>query len=151
MWKYLLILFIGITFISCENNNNRLPADVVNNPNSAEGVDKSAQLPQISFVKKTHEFGTVIQGEVVTYNFKFTNTGNADLIITKVSTSCGCTATNYPTKPIKPGATEAVEVKFDSEGRTGFQNKRVTVLTNATPAHSTLYIRADVVKPGQEN
>lgn len=122
---------------------------MVNNPNSAEGIETSAKLPQISFVKTTHEFGTVIQGEVVTYNFKFTNTGDADLLITKVSTSCGCTASNYPTKPIKPGDTDAVEVKFNSEGRMGFQNKRVSVLTNATPAQSTLFIRADVVKPGQ--
>jgi len=148
MWKYIFILVIGLSFVACENNEKKLPTDVINNPNTAEGVDESIKMPQIKFDKKLHEFGTVIEGEIVSYNFKFTNTGNADLIITKVSTSCGCTASDYPIDPIKPGETASIEAKFNSENRMGFQNKRITVLTNATPAKSNLYIRADVVKPG---
>jgi hypothetical protein len=145
-----LILFIGVLFfVSCGNNTNQLPTDVINNPNSAQGVDDGMQLPQISFKKTEHDFGKVIQGEVVTYNFRFTNTGNADLIIAKVSTSCGCTASNYPVDPIKPGETKSIEAKFDSKNRNGFQNNRVTVLSNATPAKTNLYIKADVIKPGQ--
>lgn len=148
MWKYIFILVIGLSFVACENNEKKLPTNVIKNPNTAEGVDKSIKMPQIEFDKKLHEFGTVIEGEIVSYNFKFTNTGNADLIITKVSTSCGCTASDYPTDPIKPGETATIGAKFNSENRLGFQNKRITVLTNATPAKSNLYIRADVVKPG---
>lgn len=149
MWKYILVLFIGLAFISCKNNDNKLPTDMINNPNTAEGVDESIKMPKIEFKKLDHDFGKVIQGEIVTYNFKFTNTGNSDLIIAKVSTSCGCTASDYPTDPMKPGETKSIEAKFDSKGRVGFQNKRVTVLTNATPAKTNLYIKADVIKPGQ--
>lgn len=149
MWKYILVLFIGLSFISCNNSDKKLPTEIINNPNTAEGVDESIKMPKLSFEKKTHEFGTVIQGEIVSYNFKFTNTGNADLVIAKVSTSCGCTASHYPTEPIKPGESKSIEAKFDSKGRMGFQNKRITVLTNATPAKTNLYIRADIAKPGQ--
>jgi len=148
MWRYTIILFIGLAFVGCNNNANKLPTDVIKNPNTAEGVDESVKMPKIQFEKTRHEFGKVIEGEIVSYNFKFTNTGNADLIITKVSTSCGCTASDYPTDPIKPGETKSIEAKFNSENRTGFQNKRITVLTNATPAKTNLYIRADVIKPG---
>lgn len=149
MRKYLILLIGVLFFVSCGNNTNQLPTDVINNPNSAQGADDGMQLPQISFKKTEHDFGRVIQGEVVTYNFRFTNTGNADLIIAKVSTSCGCTASNYPVDPIKPGETKSIEAKFDSKNRNGFQNKRVTVLSNATPAKTNLYIKADVIKPGQ--
>lgn len=148
MWKYTIILFIGLAFVGCNNNTNKLPTDVIKNPNTAEGVDESVKMPKIQFEKTRHDFGKVIEGEIVSYNFKFTNTGNADLIITKVSTSCGCTASDYPIDPVKPGETAEIEAKFNSENRTGFQNKRITVLTNATPAKTNLYIRADVIKPG---
>lgn len=148
MWKYTIILFIGLAFVGCNNNTNKLPTDVIKNPNTAEGVDESVKMPKMQFEKTRYDFGKVIEGEIVSYNFKFTNTGNADLIITKVSTSCGCTASDYPIDPVKPGETAEIEAKFNSENRTGFQNKRITVLTNATPAKTNLYIRADVIKPG---
>lgn len=149
MWKYILVLFIGLAFVGCENTDKKLPTDMINNPNTAEGIDESIKMPKIEFKKQEHNFGKVIQGEIVTYNFKFTNTGNSDLIIAKVSTSCGCTASDYPTDPVKPGETKSIEAKFDSKGRMGFQNKRITVLTNATPSKKNLYIKADVIKPGQ--
>jgi len=149
MSKYFIILIAVLFLSSCENNNSKLPTDMVNNPISADGLDKNAKTPEITFKKKDHDFGKIIQGEVVSYGFKFTNTGKADLIITKVSTSCGCTASKYPVDPIAPGETKLVEAKFDSQGRIGFQNKRISVLTNASPAKTNLYIKAEVIKPGQ--
>lgn len=149
MRNYIFILLITLVLVSCKNNDKKLPTNIIENSSSAEGIDESIKMPAITFDKKLHEFGSVIQGEIVSYNFKFTNTGNADLVIAKVSTSCGCTASNYPVDPIKPGETKTIEAKFDSKNRLGFQNKRITVLTNATPAKTNLYIRADVMKPGQ--
>lgn len=149
MLKYFFIFISVLMITSCGNNVDQLPTDVINNPASAEGLDKNAKTPQISFKKTDHDFGRIIQGEVVSYSFKFTNTGDTDLLIAKVSTSCGCTVSEYPVDPIKPGETKVVEAKFDSKNRIGFQNKRITVLTNASPARTNLYIKAEVVKPGQ--
>lgn len=149
MNRYFILFVLALAFVSCQNNTDKLPADMISNPNTAAGIDEGMKMPIISFKKTEHDFGKVIEGEVVTYSFKFTNTGNTDLIIAKVSTSCGCTASNYPVDPIKPGDTNVVEVRFDSQSRKGFQNKRITVLTNSTPAKQNLYIKADVIKPGQ--
>mgnify|MGYP002641118768 CR=1 FL=1 len=149
MNRYIILFVLALAFVSCKNNTDKLPADMISNPNSAAGLDEDMKMPLISFKKTEHDFGKVIQGEVVSYSFKFTNTGNTDLLIAKVSTSCGCTASNYPVDPIKPGETKAIEAKFDSQNRMGFQNKRITVLTNSTPAKQNLYIKADVIKPGQ--
>ncbi|MCF8232123.1 MAG: DUF1573 domain-containing protein [Bacteroidales bacterium] len=132
---------------SCDfSKDNKLPSDMVNNPNSADG-DKSQKMPEITFETKTHDFGKVISGEVVSYNFKFKNTGDAPLIISEVSSSCGCTVPDYPEEPIKPGEEKYLEVTFDSERRSGFQSKTITVGTNAQPSNTTLRIKAKVIHP----
>jgi len=149
MYRFIIVFILGIALIACKNNGDQLPTDIIQNPNTAEGLDKGVKTALVEFNKTMHEFGQVIQGEVVSYNFKITNTGNADLIITDVNTSCGCTVSEYPMDPIKPGETKKIKAIFDSSDRIGFQNKRITVLTNATPARYILKIKADVIKPGQ--
>lgn len=144
-----LLLSITVAVSSCKqsgDNSNLLPSDIVKNPNSASG-DVDAETPLIEFEKDFYDFGKIIQGEKVSYNFKFTNKGKSDLIISKVSTSCGCTVGDFPRVPVKPGETSSVEVKFDSENRRGFQNKTITVLSNAQPSSSVLKIKAEVVLP----
>lgn len=145
---YLVFVLLLIT-ISCKQNNedkSLLPSDIVNNPNSAEGkID--TDLPVIHFENDFYDFGRIIQGEKVSFGFKFTNKGKSDLIISKVSTSCGCTVTDFPKTPIKPGESNKIEVKFDSENRRGFQNKTITVLSNSQPSTTLLRIKAQVVLP----
>lgn len=149
MYRFLIVFILGITLIACKNNSDQLPTDIIQNPNTADGINKDTKTALVEFNKTMHEFGQVIQGEVVSYNFKITNKGNANLIITNVSTSCGCTVSEYPMDPIQPGETKKIKAIFDSGDRIGFQNKRITVLTNATPARHILKIKADVIKPGQ--
>ena len=104
-------------------------------------------MPVISFSKTEHDFGQLIQGEKVSCVFKFTNTGNADLVLVKVSASCGCTASNYSHDPIKPGEESKIEVTFDSGNQKGIQNKTITVLTNTKPQSTVLRIKAQVSNP----
>ena len=151
MWKYAFII-IAFAFLSCENSNstqNNISTKVISNPKSAQGTDKSIDMPVVEFPEMEHDFGKMIKGEKVTYDFKLKNTGNADLLISKVRASCGCTASEYPVDPIKPGEEKKIKVVFDSETKIGFQNKRITVFTNAEPSLYTLRIKADVIKPGQ--
>lgn len=148
--KYFLILVVLLSFgvfSGCGNSGkDKLPSDVVNNPNSAEGKNTKKQ-PEISFEKSSHDFGQVIQGEVVSYHFKFKNAGTGDLVISNVSSSCGCTVTDYPEGVIKPGEEGSLEATFDSHRRRGFQNKTITVLSNTQPNKTTLKIKAKVVTP----
>ena len=143
---YFLSLSILLIMLSCGNSNNKdLPANVVNNPISADGENDMHALPAIEFKETTHNFGDVIQGEKVSYAFKFTNTGKSDLVIAKVSASCGCTATDYPKNAIKPGEGGAISVTFDSENRLGFQNKSVNVMANTQPNLTKLRIKAKII------
>jgi len=147
MFKYITFLVITLMVVGCQNTDNKLPADMIQNPNSAEGFDDSQKIPLVKFKTMEHDFGYVIKGEVVSYSFKITNSGQADLLISDVTTTCGCTVSKYPVDPIKPGETKNITAIFNSEDRIGFQNKRITVLTNATPARYVLKILAEVIKP----
>ncbi len=104
----------------------------------------------MKFDNLEHDFGKVIRGEIVTYSFKFKNTGNADLVIANISTSCGCTATEYPKTPVKPGAEDYIKVSFDSHDRSGFQSKDITIAANTQPSITTLRITAKVFQPEKE-
>ena len=148
LFTVLALVFISVFLISCgsKNGSTDLPAGVVSNPNSAQGSSGKDALPVISFEKDFHDFGKLISGEQVTYSFKFKNTGKSLLIISNVSTSCGCTVSAFPKQPIKPGEGASIDVSFDSEGRHGLQTKTITVFTNTQPPTTTLRIQSSVVE-----
>ena len=128
MRKYGLIFFLVLgTLISCNNNSNGVSGDVVHNPISASGEDGLEDVAAFEFRETLHDFGTVIEGETVSYSFKFKNTGKHDLIISNVSASCGCTATKYTKEP-------------DPAGEEG-------VAANTQPNKSVLRIKAKVISP----
>ena len=96
------------------------------------------------FNEHEHDFGIMDEGDVVTYNFDFTNTGAEPLILDKCKGSCGCTVPQCPKTPIAPGETGTIEVKFNSKGKKNQQTKKVTVTANTDPAQTILTIRANV-------
>lgn len=102
--------------------------------------------PVISFDKSQHEFGPLVSGEKVSYNFRFTNTGTAPLIIINVHSGCGCTVGDYPKEPIPPGGTGRINVLYNSAGRRGLQSEMVRVITNANPQEYILRITAEVTQ-----
>ena len=145
---YFILAFTMLFALSCnQDGNKKIPSDVVKNPISAEGDEGLDRLPKIKFEETTHDFGSVIQGEKVIYNYKFTNTGKSDLLIAKVEATCGCTAIKYPKSPIKPGKEGAITITFNSEGRVGIQNKIVRVVANTQPNVIALKVKATVIKP----
>lgn len=91
-----------------------------------------------------HNFGTIKQGEVVNYTFKFTNNGTEDLKIQSTSASCGCTVPQSPKEPIPPGGTGEIVVRFDSKNKTGQQSPVITVVANTNPKQTRLSLRGFV-------
>jgi hypothetical protein len=151
----MFISFIALLTISgCKSDGSNgvgaIPADLVNNPNSASGTVDKGSLPVIEFEEIEHDFGRIIEGESVSYSFKFKNTGKSDLIIAEVTTSCGCTVPSYPKTPIRPGEGGILKVAFNSNGRRGFQSKNITVASNTQPNTTMIRIKAQVVNPETE-
>ncbi|MEQ9102041.1 MAG: DUF1573 domain-containing protein [Imperialibacter sp.] len=106
----------------------------------------SGPAPVFTWAEETHDFGTITEGEIAEHVFKFTNTGEAPLIISNASASCGCTVPVWPKEPIPVGGTGEIQVKFNSSNKPGVQNKTVSITANTAPKLSRLNIKA-VVAP----
>ncbi|MCR9172817.1 MAG: DUF1573 domain-containing protein [bacterium] len=104
-----------------------------------------ATLTSMTFDKEMHDFGDVEAETDVTTQFTVTNTGKRPLVIENVSASCGCTTPKKPEKPIAPGASDVIEVKFKSKpGQMNEITKTVTVTANTKEKTHQLKIRAFV-------
>jgi hypothetical protein len=109
-------------------------------------------LPTFAFSTTDHDFGTIKEGEKVSYTYKFTNTGQAPLIIQNAQPSCGCTVPEWSKEPIPVGGTGFVKAEFDSNGKPNIQNKTITVTANTWPKVTTLRFKAMVTpKPTGDN
>ena len=145
----LAVAFVSLCMMTAcgEQGGDNLSTDLVTNPKSA--TESSNKQAAIKFNKEEHDFGTLLQGEVVTYSFHFTNTGKMPLIISEVGSSCGCTVGDYPREPIAPGKTGDIKVTYNSAGHHGFQSRFLTVMSNTNPAKTTLRIKCTVQSPDQ--
>lgn len=137
VFQILMISCLFAVLVSCKSNTSSKTASTKETG--------SAGQPQIKFDTDMHDFGEVVEGEKVSYTFKFTNTGKGPLVITGIASSCGCTVGEYTKDTIKPGAQGNVIVSFDSWKNAGFQQKSVTVNSNTNPSFQMLRIKAMVL------
>tara|TARA_B100001057_G_scaffold423222_1_gene445227 strand:- start:77 stop:544 length:468 start_codon:yes stop_codon:yes gene_type:complete len=100
--------------------------------------------PKFTFDQEEHNFGQIRDGDVVSHTFRFTNTGEAPLIISKATAACGCTVPQWPKQPIPAGGSGEIQVQFDSSNKPGMQNKVVTITANTESKVKKLLIRAQV-------
>jgi hypothetical protein len=120
MKKLVLILFVGMI-----------------------GYATQAQVAKITFEQTTIDYGEVDKGSDGVRTFRFTNTGDAPLVIEDIKSTCGCTIPKKPTGPIMPGASDIIEVKYDTN-RVGPIRRSISVYSNADEPIMTLNIRGNV-------
>ena len=134
---FLLIFFTSSLLISCSEQADSAEDEALNvilrSPINPDGTVDSTMLPILVFERMTWDFDTIDQGASVSYDFKFKNTGKADLLISDVQTSCGCTITEYEKNAIKPGEESKLSFKFDSTDKYGKQDKSITIYANTYP------------------
>ena len=145
-----IVLIVGlvsmVSFTSCKEN----ASSKINTDNVAEAAvrdEASKAVPVMSFEKSEHDFGTIEQGTPQETLFKFTNTGNAPLIITDAKSSCGCTVPNPPKDPIAPGESGELKVNFNGSGQNQV-TKTITVTANTEKGSEILRIKAFVNPKG---
>jgi hypothetical protein len=113
-------------------------------PKTKPAPPADGKYPVMTFENTEHDFGKINAGDKVTYNFKFKNTGEADLIIANAKGSCGCTVPEYPKEPLKPGEEAEIKVSFNSAGKHGSQTKSVILDTNTEKGTEHIYIQASI-------
>lgn len=109
------------------------------------------QEAQISSEELTFNFGTIAESDGLTsHSFTVKNSGNAPLVITRITASCGCTQPEWSKEPIAPGKTGEVKVTFDPKGRPGPFYKTVSIFSNGKKGSYNLAIKGNVTpKPAQ--
>lgn len=143
---FFIAFLVAITLASCSSATDRIKTS----DDIASGTEAMMEaLPTISFMEEFHDFGEVREGEVVKHTFTFTNEGEGPLIISNAQGSCGCTVPDWPRQPIAPGQKGQIKVSFNSKGRAGRQDKRVTLTTNAVPQSKVLNITSTVISNEQ--
>ena len=156
-WQSSFTLFIMAAFVFCTmgcdwGESGSVSTDLIHIPATAStAAPTPAAVPAIAFTDTLVELGIVSEGTQADVVFSFQNSGDASLILSDVSTSCGCTlAEQWPREPIQPGGTGEVAVRFDSRGRVGANRKEVFVVTNAVPSTTTLVLTAEVIGPSSK-
>ncbi len=125
MKKIVLVLFIGLLGFS---------------------LTAQDKVAKIEFKTETIDYGVIEKGSDGMRVFEFTNTGNAPLIISKVSSSCGCTIPNWSKEPVMPGKSGEIQVKYDTN-RVNPIRKAITVISNADTPTKVLKIVGEVKAP----
>lgn len=141
MKKYILFLLPLVIFISCDvRRKDKIADDAFKLQEQALKDSTSVQI-----IDSVYNFGKVVDGEKVEYNYRFKNTGSKPLVIINTTASCGCTVPQKPERPILPGETGFIKVVFDSKSRPGEVHKSITVTSNAHPAFPQLELTGEVI------
>lgn len=121
--------------------------NVSNNDKTAEDLVQPASLPGTTVVQvidSIYNFGSIVEGEKVSFNFRFKNIGSKPMLISGTSASCGCTVPEKPEKPILPGETSFIKVVFNSSNKVGYNEKNINVIANTNPSFPSLLIKGEV-------
>jgi len=137
MKKLLFAALMAGTLMACHQNQKKADVNY-----TTDGSD-------IKYEASTYDFGKIKEGDKVSHSFKFTNTGKSPLIITSAIASCGCTTPVWPKTPIMPGDTGSISVTFNSRGKSGLQDKLITVSANTQPAQSIVHLLGEVLTPNK--
>ena len=147
--KYLITLLVSLSLMSCESSLDKkiITTELVNSPLTANKNAAKVSTPNIEMLETSFDFGEIQQGESITHEFILKNSGDAELIITAAKGSCGCTVPEWPKSPISEGEEAVIKVTFNSAGKSGKQNKTVTLVSNSIPNTKVISIIGNVIIP----
>lgn len=108
-------------------------------------IKKLYSGPKLAFDENLFDWGVIKVEEKVKHIYRFRNEGDKQLLISKVATSCGCTAGQIINASIAPGADGFIEVSFNSTGKQGAIINQIYVFSNDPhPEPITLFLQGQV-------
>jgi hypothetical protein len=156
--RYLIILIVMSIFLlleaGCQEQANKqeepgavlTPPKQIAGPKKAETIEQAGKTgPKITFEKAAQDFGEVGPGIKRTSEFKFTNTGDSLLEITKVEGCCGV-ITKLDKMQYEPGESGTIKVEYSTSSVAGVMNRQLHVVSNdKTNPRAALTIKAKIV------
>ena len=109
--------------------------------------------PKMTFDSATHNFGDVARkGGDLVKEFRFVNDGDEPLVIKKITKSCSCTTVNYSRKPVMPGQSGVISIKYEPHKvEEGVFNRVIQIYTNASNKARILAIQGNSIEKGKRN
>ena len=104
------------------------------------GRGKNGEAAVIQLNEERFDFDTLAADQVVEHKFRFSNAGDAPLLIASVKSTCGCTVPSWPEGVIEPGEFGDITVSFDAAGRSGRFIKKIQIRSNASPPVKSIRI-----------
>ncbi len=149
-WAWAAPLMLSGCMLTDHRENEITTGDLHFPASGHEKLD-AKDMPAITFDATEIDMGRIAEGAQVQQRFTFKNSGGSPLVLSAVTSTCGCTVgKDWPRDPIPPGGTGHVDVTFDSNGRTGRQHKSVTVVSNAYPPSAVLTLTGEVIGPDSQ-
>lgn len=144
--KKLVLMVAAIATMAITGCNEKAAAtiDEANLTAAAEREAVAGDFPVMTFDKAEYDFGTVDEGTVVEYEYKFKNTGSAPLIVVNAKGSCGCTVPTWSKEPIAPGESGTMLVKFNTSAKPNNQTKTITIKANTESGTESIRIKGFV-------
>lgn len=86
--------------------------------------------PKAVVTSPLYDFGSALEGTMVSHTFTIRNIGQGYLDIRGVKTSCGCTTGSPSKMHVAPGDESEIAVSFDTHFQKGHQVRTITAFTN---------------------
>ena len=84
-------------------------------------------------------------------NFFFKNVSSKPIAIKDATATCGCTVPAYPQFPISPGEEGSVSVTFNTTGKLGKQNAKITVVTTEPKVYNLSLVGEVIISLEEED
>ena len=106
----------------------------------------SAPTPQLKLSTERWDFGPRWKGEILKTSITATNVGGAPLHIASIKTSCGCTVADLKQKTLPPGASEQIDITYDTSTRMKDVHQRVILLCDDPSQHERTIVITGTMK-----
>tara|TARA_B100001287_G_scaffold182256_1_gene153703 strand:+ start:115 stop:510 length:396 start_codon:yes stop_codon:yes gene_type:complete len=79
---------------------------------------------------KTIKFPKTLEGKELKFSYEIKNKGKVPLELYSSETECSCTTVKLPDEKIMPGHFGTIDVLFDTNGKSFFQNRIIYIHSN---------------------
>lgn len=119
---------------------------------SLAAADPKEKTPQgkarLRLHENTHHFGDVARrGGDLEHEFRFTNEGDAPLVLTRVVTSCSCLKAHFHRRPVAPGDEGSIRIVYEPQkSEPGVFNKVIQIYSNAADGREVITVQGNALE-----
>lgn len=109
-WIFSILVFVTFSLFGCKGSSEKK----FRKGYSSGIITGFEDSTSIEWETTYLDLGIVKRGDDIEIEFPLKNSGDKPLVIDSVSVTCGCTLFEVPEKPIAPGKSDKIRIKFVS-------------------------------------